>query len=126
MIEVPHCGTFLFLLRCWYLTNRKFPVMNKIEKLMEEVSIARKKYLLQVSKFSDAQGYWKLSPGVWSMAEITEHLFWAEQGGILGMWKTINAIHDGKMERKYDSVHKNMPIEQIIDLPGRRRNKCLQ
>lgn len=48
--------------------------------------------------------------------KTTEHLFWAEQGGIAGMWKTIHAIREGKIERKFESIHQDMPIEKIIDL----------
>lgn len=57
------------------------------------------------------------------MIEITEHLFWAEQAGIYGMWKTLHAIRDGKMIRTYDSNHKNMTIEQIIDSTWRPKEK---
>jgi hypothetical protein len=32
------------------------------------------------------------------------------------MWKTIHAIREGEIERKFQSIHQNMPIEQIIDL----------
>ncbi len=53
---------------------------------------------------------------VWRILEITKHLFWAEHGGIVGMWKTLHAIREGKIESNYESVHQNMPIEQIIDL----------
>jgi hypothetical protein len=90
--------------------------MNKVEKLINEVAMARKKYLQQVSGFSEEKAHWKPSPEVWNATEITEHLFWAEQGGIIGMWRTIRAIREGKTTCKYDSVHKNMPVEQIIEL----------
>ena len=90
--------------------------MNQIEKLIAEISVARNSYLKAVSSFSEQQAQWKSSPEVWSVVEITEHLFWAEQGGILGMWKTLNAIRDGKMPRKIESIHLNMPIEEIIAL----------
>jgi hypothetical protein len=51
------------------------------------------------------QAQWKPKHDVCSVIEITEYLFWAEQGGIAGMWKTIHAIRDGRIERKYESVH---------------------
>jgi hypothetical protein len=90
--------------------------MSKVKKLINEISNSRKKYLLLVSSFSEDEGKWKPSPEEWNMTEITEHLFWAEQGGILGMWKTIDGIREGKIERKYDSIHKDMPVEQIVAL----------
>ena len=60
----------------------------------------------------EVQATWKPEPQVWNIIEITEHLFWAEQGGIFGMWKTLYAIRGGNMVRTYDSIHKDMPIEQ--------------
>ncbi len=57
------------------------------------------------------------------MAEITEHLFWAEQGGILGMWKTLHAIRNGNKARTFESDHKDMSIEQIIELTWQVKEK---
>lgn len=90
--------------------------MNTVERLIQEVSIARKKYIDQVEHCTEEQAQWKPSAEEWNMVEITEHLFWAEHGGILGMWKTIRSIREGKTERSYESIHKDMPIDQIIDL----------
>src|SRR5262245_32919620 len=90
--------------------------MNRIEKLIDEVAEARKKYILQAQHFSEQQARWKPEPEVWNAVEITEHLFWAEQGGIFGMWKTIDAIREGKIERVYEFTHKGMPVEQIVEL----------
>ena len=33
-----------------------------------------------------------------------------------GMWKTIHAIREGKIERRYESVHQDMAIEEISGL----------
>jgi hypothetical protein len=90
--------------------------MNTVKKLIQEVSTARKAYLNQIKNISEMQAHWKPSSEVWSVVEITEHLFWAEHGGIAGMWKTIHAIREGKIDRKFESIHQDMPIEQIIDL----------
>jgi DinB superfamily len=97
--------------------------MNTIEALILDASIARKKYIDQIAHCSQEQARWKPTPEVWNMVEITEHLFWAEQGGILGMWKSIDAIREGKMERKYESIHQDMPIEQIIKLTWQPKEK---
>jgi DinB superfamily len=97
--------------------------LNKVEELIFDVSIARKKYIDQVEHFTQERAQWKPNAEVWNMVEITEHLFWAEQGGILGMWKSIIAIREGKMERKYESIHQNMPVEQIIELTWQSKEK---
>ncbi|HRH50771.1 MAG TPA: DinB family protein [Panacibacter sp.] len=90
--------------------------MNKVENLIAEVSTARNNFLQQLSFFSEEKAKWKPTAEIWCATEITEHLFWAEQGAIIGMWKTLYTIREGKMERTYDSVHKEMPVEKIIEL----------
>lgn len=90
--------------------------MRKCENLIQSVAVERKLYLDQLIAISEAQAQWRLKPYEWNLIDITEHLFWAEQGGIYGMWKTIKAIRDGQMKCTLDSEHKDMPIKQIIDL----------
>jgi hypothetical protein len=93
--------------------------MRTVEKLIEKVSEERKLFIERLTNIPDTQSQWKPAPEIWNLVEITEHLFWAEQGGIFGMWKTLHAIREGRMERVYESVHRDMPIEQIIDLTWR-------
>ena len=95
--------------------------MSTVKKLIREVSTARQVFLNEISNVTEVQAHWKPSPEVWSIAEITEHLFWAEHGGIAGMWKTIHAIRDGKTERTYDFIHKDLAIEEIIALTWREK-----
>jgi hypothetical protein len=90
--------------------------MSQVKRLIAEVATARNNYLHRLEPITAQKAQWKPTPDVWNVIEITEHLFWAEQGGILGMWKTLHEIRDGKMERRYDSIHKDMPIEKIIEL----------
>ena len=97
--------------------------MNTIQNLIQDVSKARTQYLDNIASVTEVQACWKPDPQVWNIIEITEHLFWAEQGGILGMWKTIHAIRDGNMVRTYESIHKDMPIEQIIDITWQPKEK---
>ena len=97
--------------------------MNTVEELLLDVSIARNQYIDQIKHFTPELAQWKPASEEWNLVEMTEHLFWAEQGGILGMWKTINAIREGKMERKYESIHQGMPIEQIIELTWQAKEK---
>jgi len=90
--------------------------MQTIANLLEQVAIERKLYIDQLANVSNQQAQWKQNPEDWNMVEITEHLFWAEQGAIYGMWKTIDAIREGSMKRVFESVHQDMPVEQIIEL----------
>ena len=90
--------------------------MQTVAQLIQHIAAARKLFLDQLINITELQAQWKPNPGEWNITENTEHLFWAEQGGILGMWKTIHAIRDGKTTRTYDSIHRDMPIEQLIEI----------
>lgn len=97
--------------------------MNTIQKLVQDVSTARNLYLDKIARVSAVQALWKPNPEVWNIIEITEHLFWAEQIGVLGMWKALHAIRDGSMARTYESIHKDMPIEQVIEITWQQYEK---
>ena len=97
--------------------------MNTIQMLLGDVSKARSLYLNVLSEVTERQGNWRPSPTVWNCAEITEHLFWAEQGGIFGMWKALHAIREGNLVHSYESNHKNMSIEEIILITWKPQEK---
>jgi hypothetical protein len=97
--------------------------MNTVQKLIQEASIARESYLQNLANVTEVQARWKPDSEVWSIIENTEHLFWAEQGGIFGMWKTLHSIREGQSARTYESPHREMPIQQIIDLTWQAKEK---
>jgi hypothetical protein len=88
--------------------------MDKVTKLIPEVAAAREEFLNEISNVTESEAHWKPSPEVWSITEITEHLFWAEHGGIAGMSKTIHSIREGKTERTFDFIYEDLPVEEII------------
>ncbi|MFN3997870.1 DinB family protein [Algoriphagus sp.] len=89
--------------------------MNQVQKLVKEVSAARSRYLELIANVSEFQARWKPNTEVWNIIENTEHLYWAEQGGILGMWKTLHAIREGEMIRTYEFNHKDLTIEEVVE-----------
>ena len=95
--------------------------MNTVRKLILEIADARKAFLDQLNGISEIESHYKPQPDVWTVVENTEHLFWAEQGAIVGMWKTLHAIRNGELERKFESIHKDMPVEQIISLTWKEK-----
>jgi hypothetical protein len=97
--------------------------MSTIQHLVDDICTERTLYLDSITNITEAQACWKPSEAVWSITEITEHLFWAEQGALLGMWKTLHAIRNGSMTKTYISVHQNLPIEQIIELTWQPKEK---
>jgi len=90
--------------------------MNKVHQLISEVDHSRNHYISIINNLTQEKAVFKKTEDVWNIVDITEHLFWAEQGGIYGMWKTLHAIREGKMEKIYESVHKDLPIQKLIEL----------
>ena len=92
-----------------------------IDDEINNISKARTAYINQVEQLNEVQAAWKPAHDVWNAVEITEHLYWAEQGAIAGMWKTLYGIREGKVERTYEFDHKGMPIQEIIDLTWKEK-----
>ena len=95
--------------------------MNTVQVLENEVGIAGEHYILNIDHLTQEKAIYKIAEDVWSIVEITEQPFWAEQGGIFRMWKTLHAIREGKMEKTNESVHKDMPIQKLIDLTWKEK-----
>ncbi|RFS13715.1 DinB family protein [Emticicia sp. C21] len=89
--------------------------MTQVQLLIESISKARADYLSEVNSLSIHQISNKLSDEVWNAIEITEHLYWAEQNGLVAIYKTIHAKEEGKSVWEGDPVNKGLPIEVIID-----------
>lgn len=97
--------------------------MSTVQQLIQEVGTARKQYIETIASVATEKAVWKPNEASWNIIDITEHLFWAEQGGIIGMWKTLHAIRNGSIAKKYESVHQNMSIEQVIALTWKEKEK---
>jgi len=97
--------------------------MNTIRMLIDDVSVARNQYLNNIKEITETQACWKRDPEEWNITEITEHLFWAEQGGIVGMWRTLHAIRNGGVLRTYESPHKDMSIDQVVEMTWQIKEK---
>lgn len=97
--------------------------MNNADELIKQIERSRKSYLELVGRYTEQEARWKPDADIWNMVEITEHLYWAEHGGIMGMWKTLQAIRDGRLKRNFDFEYKGMTIEQIIEKTWQPKEK---
>lgn len=88
--------------------------MTTVEQLIYDVATARNKLIALIENINETQAAFKPSADEWGITDNTEHLFWAEQGAIYGMWKILYAIRDGKATRTYESDHKEWSIEKLI------------
>ncbi len=84
------------------------------KQLLHDVAEARQNYIAALAVFGEEQAQQKPTPESWNAIEITEHLFWAEQGGILGMWKTLLGIRAGTVSYEADRPHEGLSIDEII------------
>lgn len=89
--------------------------MTQVQLLIDAISKARAEYLSEVNSLSSYQISHKVSDEVWNAIEITEHLYWAEQNGLVALYKTIQAKEEGKSVWEGEPVNKGLPIEVIID-----------
>ncbi len=95
--------------------------MSRTKALIHEVSVARQAYIASLSTIDDTQAQWKPSPDSWSAVDITEHLYWAEHGGLWGMWKTLYGIRAGQVTYEEKSLNDGLPIEAIIQLTWKEK-----
>ncbi|MGK2863735.1 MAG: hypothetical protein ACSLE0_17515, partial [Chitinophagaceae bacterium] len=58
-----------------------------------------------------------------SVSEITEHMVWAETGGINGMWKAMEGIRNNQPIWSGEAIHKGLSIEQIIEKTWQPKEK---
>ncbi|MDB5239742.1 MAG: DinB family protein [Spirosoma sp.] len=87
-----------------------------LESLLTDVAAARVRYVDFVRQLTEEQAHYKPAPAVWSAVEITEHLFWAEHGGIWGMWRALQAYRAGKPVWTEEHSNRGRSIEEIINL----------
>lgn len=89
--------------------------MTEVQLLIDSISRARAEYISEVESLSPHQICYKVSADVWNAIEITEHLYWAEQNGLVAIYKTIQAKEEGKSVWEGEPVNKGLPIEVIIE-----------
>lgn len=97
--------------------------MQEINILKLKVEEGRRQYLDTVSGFTDEQGFFKPEPQVWCTAEITEHLYHAEFGGINSMFKALNGFRTGEPVFKDEHINKGLTIEQVVEQTWQPKEK---
>jgi len=95
--------------------TRLYLPMNTTSQLLHEIAVARQQYIAALTDFDALQAQWKPSPDHWSAVDITEHLFWAEQGSILGMWRTLLGIREGTLSYEEPSPNDGLSIDAVIE-----------
>lgn len=89
--------------------------MNKLEHLIAEVAQARKRFIAVATGLTPQQASFKPSPDEWSITDNVEHMVWAEQGGVNGMWKAMLAMKNKIPIWQGETIHQGLSIEEIIE-----------
>ncbi|SFE06941.1 DinB family protein [Spirosoma endophyticum] len=87
----------------------------QLKPLLSEIATARTRYISTVTQLTEQQAQYKPTPEVWSALENTEHLFWAEQGGIWGMWRALEAYRQGTPIWSGELTNRGRSIEDVIE-----------
>ncbi|MBL7847420.1 MAG: DinB family protein [Cyclobacteriaceae bacterium] len=90
-------------------------MVSKLESLLKDVAVARKNFLDATAGLSEEQARFRPDELTWSVIDNVEHLFWAEFGGINGMWKVLEATRRQQPVFTGERVHEGLPIEQVIE-----------
>jgi len=85
-----------------------------INKLTSEIEQSRSRFIQSVNGLNTEQVRFKISAQEWSILEITEHITWAEQIGICGMFRAIEGLKNRKPIWEGISPNTGKNIEQII------------
>jgi hypothetical protein len=89
--------------------------MSKLQQLTDDVSKARTSFIAAASGLTVQQASFKPSENEWSIVDNVEHLYWAEMGGINGMWKALDSFKKGTPVFTGEAVHAGLNIELIIE-----------
>jgi hypothetical protein len=98
--------------------------MRSAQELILDVKSARGAYIAQITGIAGAAAEWKSSPKSWNVTEVTEHLFWAEFNGLSGMWAALEDLRSGRMTRTYESPHRDMSVEEVIERTWQPKEKA--
>ncbi|GAA4416209.1 hypothetical protein GCM10023187_47460 [Nibrella viscosa] len=95
--------------------------MVQITSLIGDVESARSNFLSEIDIIGTQMESWKQDTSSWSVTDVTEHLVWAEQGGILMMWKAFQAQQQGQYWEG-ERLNDGLTIEDIVTRTWRHEN----
>ena len=97
--------------------------LARVDELVARIEVSRIALIDEVSGLTEMQTKFNPSENEWSILEITEHIVWAEQIGICGMFNAINGIKNNKPIWEGVSPNKGLSIEQIVEKTWQPKEK---
>jgi hypothetical protein len=89
--------------------------MSRLQQLTDAVAVARTSFIRAAAGLTREQSSYMPSKNEWSICDNVEHMYWAEMGGINGMWKALLNFRNGTPIFVGDAIHAGMSIESIIE-----------
>ncbi len=88
---------------------------DQLDQLVASIDLARENFLNATRDLTDDQANHKLGDDQWSIAQITEHLVWAEMIGINGMSKAISGMRNNQPIWQGISKNEGLSIEEVVE-----------
>jgi hypothetical protein len=98
--------------------------MENLNELIGQVAVARQRLIKTASGLSPAQAQFKSSTETWSITDNVEHLVWAEQGAINGMWRALEGFKNNAPIWKGECIHHGLSIEEVVDRTWQSKEKA--
>ncbi len=93
---------------------------DRIDGLIAEVGGVRAQVLRRAGALSPGVARWSPAAGVWSTAEIVEHLVRAEGFGLRGLWREAEAVREGSGQPIVGPAEAARTIDEVFaELPDR-------
>lgn len=86
-----------------------------LKVLLDEVVKVRSRYVRLAKTINERQAQHRPRPGAWNAVELTEHLYWAEQADLWGMWQAWQTHGDGTSGWTGERVNQDLSIEEVIE-----------
>lgn len=103
------------------MLDHRRPLVDQLQQLIAAVAHSRQRFLAEIDHLTTAQGAFRGSKTGWSVAEITEHLILAEQGGINLIWKATEGVRTGRPVWAGESPNRGQSIEEVVERTWRER-----
>ena len=91
--------------------------------LLQKVAEAREQTVACAEGLSHEQANFKPDPDTWSISETIEHLVYAEDGGVGGMWDALIEYNLGHPSWEGELIHQGSRIEEVVDKTWQTKEK---
>jgi uncharacterized damage-inducible protein DinB len=89
-------------------------MLPEVQQLVNEIDVARHELLRAVEPLRAEEGNFQPAPDAWSIAQVLEHLVWAELGGLNSMMTALEAWRRGEPVWTEANPNRGKTIEEII------------